>query len=238
MANAREIQNRIKSIQDTRKITNAMYLISSTKLKKSKKLLEDTEPYFYTLQSLIRRILRHMGDTEHPYFNARKEIKEEDRVRGLVVITGDKGLAGAYNHNVLKLAHEWMEKSDKNRLYVVGELGRQYFAARHVPVEEQFHYTVQNPTMHRARLIASSLIEDYLEGVDHLYADDKQHEGGSTDGAASSPEAGRFQQCGHSCGYPSGRDPDGPIPYSGHGPCGAKLCNRIYLRCPGRVILQ
>ncbi len=45
-----------------------------------------------------------------------------------------------------------------------GELGRQYFAARHVPVEEQFHYTVQNPTMHRARLIASSLIEDYLEG--------------------------------------------------------------------------
>ena len=87
-----------------------------------------------------------MGDTEHPYFNARKEIKEEDRVRGLVVITGDKGLAGAYNHNVLKLAHEWMEKSDKNRLYVVGELGRQYFAARHVPVEEQFHYTVQNPT--------------------------------------------------------------------------------------------
>ena len=141
MANAREIQNRIKSIQDTRKITNAMYLISSTKLKKSKKLLEDTEPYFYTLQSLIRRILRHMGDTEHPYFNVRKEIKEEDRVRGLVVITGDKGLAGAYNHNVLKLAHEWMEKSDKNRLYVV-----------------------QNPTMHRARLIASSLIEDYLEG--------------------------------------------------------------------------
>ena len=113
MANAREIQNRIKSIQDTRKITNAMYLISSTKLKKSRKLLEDTEPYFYTLQSLIRRILRHMGDTEHPYFNARKEIKEEDRIRGLVVITGDKGLAGAYNHNVLKLAHQ---KPHKHRL--------------------------------------------------------------------------------------------------------------------------
>ena len=116
MANAREIQSRIKSIQDTRKITNAMYLISSTKLKKSRKLLEDTEPYFYTLQSLIRRILRHMGDTEHPYFNARKEIKEENRIRGLVVITGDKGLAGAYNHNVLKLAHEWLEKSEINSL--------------------------------------------------------------------------------------------------------------------------
>ena len=104
MANAREILSRMKSVQDTRKITNAMYLISSTKLKKSKKLLEETEPYFYTLQDLIRRILRHMPDVEHFYFNPRKEIKEEDRVKGLIVITGDKGLAGAYNHNVLKMA--------------------------------------------------------------------------------------------------------------------------------------
>ena len=69
MANAREILGRMKSVQDTRKITNAMYLISSTKLKKSKKLLEETEPYFYTLQDLIRRILRHMPEVEHFYFN-------------------------------------------------------------------------------------------------------------------------------------------------------------------------
>ena len=225
MANAREIQSRIKSIKDTRKITNAMYLISSTKLKKSRKLLTDTEPYFYTLQSLIRRILRHMGDTEHPYFNARKEIKEEDRVRGLVVITGDKGLAGAYNHNVLKLAHEWMEKSDKNRLYVVGELGRQYFAARHVPVEEQFHYTVQNPTMHRARLIASSLIEDYLEGrLDEVWIIYTQM-------INSMKVEAQMEQL-----LPLKQEDFSNVVI--HGPCGAKLCNRIYLRCPGRVILQ
>ena len=116
MANAREILSRMKSVQDTRKITNAMYLISSTKLKKSKKLLEETEPYFYSLQDLIRRILRHMPDVEHFYFNPRKEIKEEDRVKGLIVITGDKGLAGAYNHNVLKMAQEWMEQSKNHRL--------------------------------------------------------------------------------------------------------------------------
>ena len=54
MANAREILNRMHSVQDTRKITNAMYLIASTKLKKSRKFLEETEPYFYTLQSLIQ----------------------------------------------------------------------------------------------------------------------------------------------------------------------------------------
>ena len=127
MANAREIQSRIKSIKDTRKITNAMYLISSTKLKKSRKLLADTEPYFYTLQGVIRRILRHMEVTEHPFFDMREDIPNGQRSRGLVVITGDKGLAGAYNHNILKLAGEWMEESGNNHLYVVGELGRQYF---------------------------------------------------------------------------------------------------------------
>ena len=51
MANTREIQSRMKSIQDTMKITNAMYMISSTKLRKAKKNLEETEPYFYTLQT-------------------------------------------------------------------------------------------------------------------------------------------------------------------------------------------
>ncbi len=141
-----------------------MDLISSTKMKKSKKLLADTEPYFYTLQSLIHRILRHMPDTTHAYFDERKEVPEEKRVRGLLVITGDKGLAGSYNHNVLKLAQKWMGDRDHNRLYVVGELGRAYFESRKFPIEEQFHYTVQNPTMHRARNIASTLIEDFIEG--------------------------------------------------------------------------
>ena len=53
MENMKEIQNRIRSVQDTMKITNAMYMISSTKLQKAKKTLQDAEPYFYTLQNTI-----------------------------------------------------------------------------------------------------------------------------------------------------------------------------------------
>ena len=59
MANAKEIQSRMKSIRDTMKITNAMYMISSSKMKRAKKVLADTEPYFYSLQAAIGRILRH-----------------------------------------------------------------------------------------------------------------------------------------------------------------------------------
>ena len=59
MASAKEIQSRMKSIRDTMKITNAMYMISSSKLKRAKKFLTDTEPYFYSLQAAIGRILIH-----------------------------------------------------------------------------------------------------------------------------------------------------------------------------------
>ena len=75
MANIREIQSRINSIKDTMKITNAMYMISSSKLTQAKKKLADTEPYFYGLQGEISRILRHMPEmAQHPFFDAREEI--------------------------------------------------------------------------------------------------------------------------------------------------------------------
>ena len=68
MANAKEIQTRMKSIRDTMKITNAMYMISSSKLKRARKNLENIEPYFYAIQSSIGRILRHIPDINSIYF--------------------------------------------------------------------------------------------------------------------------------------------------------------------------
>lgn len=67
MGSTKEIQTRMKSIQDTMKITNAMYMISSSKMQKAKRILSDTEPYYYNMQAAISRILRHMPDTEHPF---------------------------------------------------------------------------------------------------------------------------------------------------------------------------
>ena len=74
MANIREIQTRINSVKDTMKITNAMYMISSTKMRQAKKKLTDSEPYFYGLQGEISRILRHIPEIEHRYFDVREEI--------------------------------------------------------------------------------------------------------------------------------------------------------------------
>ena len=79
MANAKEIKERMASIQETKKITNAMYLISSSKMKQAKKKLADTEPFFYAMQAEIGRILRHVPDMHSHFFDMREKIAQEDR---------------------------------------------------------------------------------------------------------------------------------------------------------------
>ena len=170
MASAKEIQDRMRSIKDTLKITNAMYMISSSKLKKSKKMLADTEPYFYTLQSEMSRILRHLPDMNSIYFKTNAEIPERKRKAGYIVITADKGLAGSYNHNILKLAEEELEKRDDYKLFVLGELGRHYFEQKGINIDKQFHFVVQDPSLSRARRIAEDLLKLYHKNqLDELY---------------------------------------------------------------------
>lgn len=164
MANAREIKERIGSIEETRKITNAMYLISSTKLRKAKKELADTEPYFFNLQVAIDRLIRHSPEMEHIYLKDLTKIPEEKRKKGLIVVTADKGLAGAYNHNVLKMADEWLATPGEHSLFVIGEVGRVYFENKGVDVDTHFRYTAQDPSLHRARRIIGNISEKYVAG--------------------------------------------------------------------------
>ena len=170
MAIIREIQSRINSVKDTMKITNAMYMISSSKMTQARKKLADTEPYFYGLQGEISRILRHVPEIRHSYFDARQDIPAEQKRIGSIVITADKGLAGAYNHNIIKLEEEILAQPGIHKLFVVGELGRHYFAKHNVEIDTNFQYTVQKPTMHRARDIGWSVIDQFLAGeLDEVY---------------------------------------------------------------------
>ena len=170
MANTKEIKDRINSIKETQKITNAMYLISSTKLRKAKKELENTEPYFYGMQAMTERLSRHISGVNSIFFKSYDDDIDNERTVAFLVITADKGLAGSYNHNVLKLTEEEMSKYKNTKLFVVGELGRKYFENKHIPIDEEFLYTAQNPTLHRSRIITLRLLELFeTEQIQELY---------------------------------------------------------------------
>lgn len=171
MANVKEIQKRIKSINDTMKITKAMYMISSIKLRKAKQSLDETEPFFYGLQEQIARILERLPYVENKYFENREEdLKKTVRKKGYIVVTSDKGMSGAYNHNVLKVAKSLLESEENYKLYLVGEIGRHYFERENMIVSEHFSYTAQNPTMYRAKMIAGKALRRFeRDELDEVY---------------------------------------------------------------------
>lgn len=164
MPSAREIRVRMNSIQQTRKITNGMYLISSAKLRKAKQEWDQTRPYFQALKAEVKRIFRTSGHVESRYLYPDEGELPPDGTYGFLVITADKGLAGAYNQNVLKEAHRLMQEHPQTKLFVVGEYGRQYFQRHQVPIERSFLYTAQNPTMQRAREITAELLDRFDKG--------------------------------------------------------------------------
>jgi len=170
MANTKEIKKRIKSVKDTKKITNAMYLIASTKMRKAKAELDETRPYFTALQTEIKRVFRTFGDVENKYMYPLDEQTKPNGTFAYLVITADKGLAGAYNQNVIHEAEKMIAAHNDVKLFVVGEYGRQYFLQHKIPIEKSFLYTAQNPNIHQARKIADVLLDLYdKQQVDKIF---------------------------------------------------------------------
>ena len=175
MAGTKEIKTRIESVQETRKITNAMYLIASTKLQRARQELDNTRPYFQALRGEIKRIFRTVKDVDSHYFYPFQGESPLEGTYGCLVITADKGLAGAYNQNAIKEAMKLLEQHPDTKLFVVGEYGRRFFASHGIPIEHSFLYTAQNPTMARAREISALLLDGFdrgeLEKIFVVYTD-------------------------------------------------------------------
>ena len=169
MAGITEIRTRMQSVQQTLKITNAMYLISSAKVKKARKQLADVEPYFDKLAKTVLDIFRHSPDLKHRFIEGH-EIPREDRKPGFIVVTGDKGLAGAYNHNVLRLAETYLARKKDPTLFLIGQMGRHFFEKKNIPIDAEFMYTAQDPTLERAKEIADTMVDLYERGaLDEVY---------------------------------------------------------------------
>lgn len=168
MPGMREIQSRIKSVKETKQITKAMKLISAAKLKKARIQLDETLPFFNRVKATMADILMHSANVESPFFTPRQD-KEEKR-RGYLILSGDKGLAGGYNHSIIKKAEEIVRQDPDSPLFIAGAVGRHYFYKKGYNVELSFDYPVQDPSVFRAREISEMLLEKFSKGeLDEIY---------------------------------------------------------------------
>lgn len=170
MANMNEIKERISSIKDIMKITNAMYLIASSKVKKARASWEAMQPYFDNMQDTVQHVLKHTEEFSHPYFNNGTDKPEDRKKVGFLVVSGDKGMCGAYNHNIVKFAEAQIKKYKKPAVFCVGTAGRVYFEHIGRDIDVEFLYTIQDPTFIKAKEIAETLTDHFLKGrLDEVY---------------------------------------------------------------------
>ena len=168
MPSSKLLKERIESIQDTMKITNAMYLISSSKLRKARQNYQNVLPYFTRMRDTISRVVPHLPDEPvHPFFHEREK---KNPIRAYVVLTADKGMAGAYNQNLLKFLKEQCGSDPNARFYVIGQTGYRALLHKDPRLVEEFHYGATAPTLQRARDITVDAIDDFKSGkLDEIY---------------------------------------------------------------------
>ncbi|MBQ8606557.1 MAG: ATP synthase F1 subunit gamma [Clostridia bacterium] len=176
MPGMKEIKNHITSVQETQKITNAMYLIASTKVQKAKAELDKTKPYFDSLRTEIKRVFRTVDNViDGKYFYPDIDDEPLDGTYGYLIITADKGLAGSYNQTVIREAELMLRAHPDARVFVVGEYGRRYFRRAGIAIDENFLYTAQDPTLSRARDISNYILDLYdkneIEKIYIIYTD-------------------------------------------------------------------
>ena len=170
MPNLKAIRDRIKSVKNTRKITEAMRLVAAARVRRAQEQVNSTRPFadrlaqvFYRLQTRLK-----LEDVDLPLLQQR-EVK---RV-GLLIITGDRGLCGAYNTNVIKRAEERTRQLQQEGVevsyYLVGRKGNQYCSRRQTPVAKVYTNLSQIPTANEASDISDALLTAFLaESIDKV----------------------------------------------------------------------
>lgn len=167
MANAREIKLRIKGINETKKITKAMKLISASKLKKAKMMHEATMPFFRRVQDIMTDILGHLPDIESIYFENRDN--KAKKKNGYIVVASDKGLNGGYNHNILKLANSVIDK-ENSVVFPIGNVVVNHMEKNGYNIVTDFGYSGEINDISVSQSVADYLIDLYKAGeIDELY---------------------------------------------------------------------
>src|SRR6266550_2285812 len=167
MANTIDIRRRIRSVKNTQQITKAMKMVSAAKLRRAQERMFAARPYAAALRQVLTSVATRVEELEHALLH----VREEHNVL-LVVVTADKGLAGAFNSNVIRAATNALREHNWQSVQVVpiGRKANDFFKRRTIPIRREAVQTIQALSLKTAQEIAKTLIEDFIsEKVDAVY---------------------------------------------------------------------
>jgi F-type H+-transporting ATPase subunit gamma len=167
MANTIDIRRRIRSVKNTQQITKAMKMVAAAKLRRAQERMFAARPYAAALRQVLSSVATRVEELKHPLLEAREEKKVL-----LVIVTADKGLAGAFNANVIKAAQNALR--DKNwesvELLPIGRKANDFFRRRTIPIRREATQVFQALSLGVAQEIAKTIVDDFIEGrVDAVY---------------------------------------------------------------------
>ncbi len=161
----RNIKRRKGSIQSTQQITKAMKLVSTVKLQKAKARAEQSKAYFTCMYETVTSLLEKTGNIDHPYLQ-----KSSSDKKAVIVITSNRGLAGGYNTNVIKLITQGEFKKEKTLIYAIGKKGRDAFTRRGFLVKNDYSDFIEEPVFVDAMRICNDILQAYVNGeVGEIY---------------------------------------------------------------------
>lgn len=160
MASMRDIKRRKESVQSTGQITKAMKLVSSVKLQKAKLGAEVSKPYFDTMYETVADMIAKSGQMSHPFLQKSKSDK-----KAVIVITSNRGLAGGYNSNVVKLVtHDERFTTDNTIIYAVGLKGRESLEKNGYNIAKDYSEAINEPLYSDATEIGKELLSQFVKG--------------------------------------------------------------------------
>jgi F-type H+-transporting ATPase subunit gamma len=168
MANTIDIRRRIRSVKNTQQITKAMKMVAAAKLRRAQERMFAARPYAAALRQVLSSVATRVEELEHPLLRTH----EQESTVLLVVVTADKGLAGAFNSNVIRAAtnalrdHNWQSV----QIVPIGRKAMDFFKRRTYPIRREAVQTIQALSLKTAQDIAKTLLEDFMsEKVDAVY---------------------------------------------------------------------
>ena len=165
MASMRDIKRRKGSIQSTQQITKAMKLVSTVKLQRAKQRAEQSKAYFNCMYATVTSMLAKTGNLNHPYLSGGDSAK-----KAVIVITSNRGLAGGYNSNIIKLITRGDFKKEDLRIYAVGKKGKDALHRYGYEIVEDDSDIIEEPLYIDAMALSSRVLDAYVKGeVGEIY---------------------------------------------------------------------